>query len=326
MLDLDRLERIALTRRPRGQLLVGRFGLSLDYRFPKKTEIVIENAERIPPKGGVFLAMNHTDRYNYWPLQYQMWRLGLPFTATWVKGKYYETRLIGAFMDSTNNIPLPSRGYVISTEFRKLVGRPPKEDEYRLLRDLVDEKATPDEVQRQAKDTAVAKLLVPDATAYLRSFDTLFETMLRRVIEINRTAIEELDLNVLVFPEGTRSLTLGKGHTGLAQITQYLGAPIIPIGCNGSDKVYPGNSPFAKGGRIVYRVGHLLAVDSPELQPHRVGRDVLPFTKQATQRYGAGYRAITDVVMTKIAELVDPEYRAPDQGSAEKTAGVGRFL
>jgi 1-acyl-sn-glycerol-3-phosphate acyltransferase len=262
-----------LTRRPRGQVIVGRFGLSLDYRFPKRTEIVIENPERVPANGGAFLAMNHTDRYNYWPLQYQMWRLGLPFTATWVKGKYYENRVIGAFMDSTNNIPLPSRGYVIATEFRKLVGRAPKDEEYRLLRDLVDEKASPEDIMTRAKDTAVAKLLVPDARAYLETFDTLFEKMLRRVIEINRAAIEELGLNVLVFPEGTRSRTLAKGHTGLAQITQYLGAPIVPIGCNGSDKVYPGNSPFAKGGRIVYRVGHPIPVEGPELGEHHC-RDI----------------------------------------------------
>jgi hypothetical protein len=90
--------------------------------------------------------------------------------------------------------------------------------------------------------------------------------------------------------------------------------------------VYPGNSPHAKGGRIVYRVGHPLSVDSPELGPHRVARDVLPFTKQASQKYGAEYRAITDVVMSKLAELVDPEYRAPADGSAEKTSGVARFL
>jgi 1-acyl-sn-glycerol-3-phosphate acyltransferase len=326
MLDLDRLERIVLTRRPKGQLMVARFGLGLDYRFPRRTEIVIENVAHIPAGGGAFLAMNHTDRYNYWPLQYQMWQLGLPFTATWVKGKYYENRLIGAFMDSTNNIPLPSRGYVIATEFRKQIGRAPSDDEYRMLRDLVDEKCAPDELIERARGTAVADLLVPDATAYLQRFDALFETMLERVIALNRKAIEELGLNVLVFPEGTRSVRLAQGHTGLAQITQYLGAPIVPIGCNGSDKVYPGNSPFAKGGRIVYRVGRPLALDGPELSPHRVARDVLPFTKQATLKYGDRYRAITDVVMAKLSELLDPEYRSVSDEASKKTPGVGRFL
>lgn len=324
MLDLERLEKIRLSRRPRGQLLVGHLGLGLDYRFPKKTEIVIENEQRIPPRGGAFLAMNHTDRYNYWPLQYQMWKRGLPFTATWVKGKYYENRIIGAFMDATNNIPLPSRGYVITTEFRKEIGRTPKNEEYRLLRDLVDGKRSPAEVRDAGGD--VARFLGSDPAGRLAEFDALFDRMLRSVVELNRQAVEELGLNVLVFPEGTRSLRLGRGLTGLAQITQYLGVPIVPIGCNGSDRIYPGNSPLSKGGRVVYRVGEALPVDGPELAPHRVPRDVLPFTKEASARHGAAYAAITAVVMERISELLDPEYRADPAAAAADKAGVDRFV
>jgi 1-acyl-sn-glycerol-3-phosphate acyltransferase len=326
MLDLERLDKIRLRARPVGQLWVGRLGLGLDYRFPRKTEIVIEGEERIPRQGGVFLAMNHTDRYNYWPLQYQMWRQGLPFTATWVKGKYYENRLIGAFMDSTNNIPLPSRGYVITTEFRKALSRPPTNDEYRLLRDLVDGKRSPAEVMAASAGTDVARFLAPDADRRLGEFDELFDRMLRRVIELNRQAVEELGLNVLVFPEGTRSIRLGRGLTGLAQITQYLGKSIVPIGCNGSDRIYPGNSPFSKGGRVVYRVGEPLHVDGPELTGYRVPRDVLPFTKEATARHGAAYAAITAVLMDRISALIDPEYRADPAEARGDKAGVDRFL
>jgi hypothetical protein len=203
MLDLERLERVRLSRRPIGQLVVGNLGLALDYRFPKKTEIVLENAERIPAKGGAFLAMNHTDRYNYWPFQYAMYRQGLPFTATWVKGKYYENRVVGAFMDSTNNIPLPSRGYVIATEFRKSVGRPPTDDEYRILRDLVDGKRTPTDALAASKGE-LAHFIAPEADPagaerFLQRFDALFDQMLRRAVELNRQAIEDLGLNVWSF-------------------------------------------------------------------------------------------------------------------------------
>jgi 1-acyl-sn-glycerol-3-phosphate acyltransferase len=334
MLDLERLNRIRLTSRPVGQRIVG-YGLGLGYRAPgRKAEIVIEGAERIPKYGGAFLAMNHTDRYNYWPFQYQMWKLGLPFTATWVKGKYYENRFIGAFMDSMNNIPLPSRGYVISTVFRKAIGRPPNDDEYRLLRDLVDGKRSPGEVLTASAGATndVGRLIAPDQTLAsaeqrLRKFDVLFETMLARVVELNRQSIEELRLNVLVFPEGTRSRTLTRGLNGLAQISQYLGASIVPIGCSGSDKLYPGNSPISKGGRVVYRVGEALAVDSRELLPHRVSdRDVLPFTKEAGRRYGERYTAITEVVMARISELLDPEYRAGADEQLDAERGVRRFL
>jgi hypothetical protein len=90
--------------------------------------------------------------------------------------------------------------------------------------------------------------------------------------------------------------------------------------------VYPGNSPLAKGGRIVYRVGHPLAVDGPELREWRVPRDVLPFTKEASQKHGDAYRAITDVVMSRIEELLDPEYRTSSTKPGEKSEGMRRFL
>jgi 1-acyl-sn-glycerol-3-phosphate acyltransferase len=326
VLDLERLERIRLHRRPFGQILVGNLGLALDYRFPRRTEIVLEGTENVPRQGGVFFAMNHTDRYNYWPFQYRMYRQGLPFTATWVKGKYYENRWIGAFMDSTNNIPLPSRGYVIVTEFRSTIGRPPDDAEYRLLRDLVDGKRSASEPLPANAGEAIERLLVPDPERFLVRFDALFDEMLGIVVELNRRAIEDLGLNVLVFPEGTRSIHLSKGHDGLAQITQHLGATILPVGCNGSDRLYPGNLPFSKGGRVVYRIGAPLAVDGPELAPHRVPRDVLPFTKQAAQKHGARYEAVTSIVMERIDALLDPEYRhAPDEAPAT-SEGLGRFV
>jgi 1-acyl-sn-glycerol-3-phosphate acyltransferase len=329
MLDLDRLERVRLRGRPIGQLIVGNLGLALDYRFPKKTEIVLEGAaEHIPATGGAFLAMNHTDRYNYWPFQYAMYRKGLPFTATWVKGKYYENRLVGAFMDSMNNIPLPSRGYVIATEFRKRVGRPPTDQEYRVLRDLVDGKKSPAEALEESAGELTA-FIAPEGGPenFLARFEALFDRMLRRVVELNRQAIEELGLNVLVFPEGTRSRRLGKGLNGLAQISQYLSAPIVPVGCNGSDRLYPGNSPLSKGGRVVYRVGPPLLADGPELAPHRVVRDdVVPFSKQAAARYAERYDAITRVVMDRINDLLDPEHRRADDESVLAEDGVRRFL
>jgi 1-acyl-sn-glycerol-3-phosphate acyltransferase len=328
MLDLERLERVRLRGYPIGQVLIGNLGLALDYRFPKKTEIVIEGAEHVPAKGGAFLAMNHTDRYNYWPFQYGMYRRGLPFTATWVKGKYYENRLVGAFMDSMNNIPLPSRGYVIATEFRKRVGRPPTDEEYRVLRDLVDGRLSPSEAVAESGGELTA-FIAPEGgpERFLARFDALFDRMLVRVVELNRQAIEELGLNVLVFPEGTRSRRLGKGLNGLAQISQYLGAPIVPVGCNGSDRLYPGNSPLSKGGRVVYRVGPPLAVDGPELAPLRVPPDdALPFSKQAAARYSDRYSAITRIVMGRIEELLDPDYRSTSDEPAPGEHGVRRFL
>jgi 1-acyl-sn-glycerol-3-phosphate acyltransferase len=326
MLDLARLKRIKLSQRPIGQLLVGNLALVFDYRIPRRTEIVIEGREHVPPDGGAFLAMNHTDRYNYFPLQYGMYRAGLPFTATWVKGKYYENRFVGGFMDSTNNIPTPSRGYVITTEFRKQVGRPPDESEYRALRDLVDGKRVPSEALPDGTSETLVEFLGRDATSFLARFNELFDEMIRQVIELNRRAIEDLHLNVLVFPQGTRSKRLSRGHNGLAQMAEYLGAPIIPVGCNGSDKLYPGNTPFSKGGRVVYRVGAPLALDGPELGPYRVPKDVLPLTDEANKKYGERYSAVTRIVMDRINALLDPEYQFSETLESDGTRGMDRFV
>src|ERR1041384_3307940 len=103
MLDLKRLKSIKLHKKPPGQLLLANTLMRLDYSFPKPTEIVLEGVGNIPDDRPVFFAMNHTDRYNYWPFQYQMYRQGVPrFTATWVKGKYYENAVMARFLDSTN--------------------------------------------------------------------------------------------------------------------------------------------------------------------------------------------------------------------------------
>lgn len=325
MLDLDRLRRIHLSRRPLGQRLVANFALRLDYRLPRPTEIVLEGVENLPADRGVFLAMNHTDRYNYWPLQYEFWRRGLRFTATWVKGKYYENPVMARFLDATNNIPLPSRGYVIAVEFRKAIGRAPGDDEYRFLRDLVDRRRSADESLPRGASSELQRFVGGDAGALLERFDRIFDAMILEVIRLNREALEVHELNVLVFPEGTRGRQLGRGHTGLAQMAQHLRRAIVPIGCSGSDRIYPGNSPFSQGGRVVYRIGAPLEIDGPELGRFKVPEEVVPLTRAASERFGGRYEGITAVVMGKIAELVDPEYRPGDgEGGAER--GVERFL
>jgi len=323
VLDLARLQRIHLTRRPPGQLVVAAL-LGLDYRFPRRTEIVVEGLERIPQDRSVLLAMNHTDRYNYWPFQYFMHTQRLRYTATWVKGKYYQHPLMAWFMDKTGNIPLPSRGYVVSSAFQQATGRPPQGDEYRLLRDLVDDKADLDAVPA---DSAVGRWLSDSGGAepWAQGQRDLFAAMMKEVMRITRQAMLDHDLHVLVFPEGTRRKRLGKGHTGLIQVAWHLDAAIVPVGCNGSDRVYPGNSPSAQGGRIVYRVGDALEPDGPELGPHRVTDSYTPFTPEATQRHGQAFRAGTDVVMAHIAPLLDDEYQPADDDDAGRT-GADRFL
>ncbi|MBC7792244.1 MAG: hypothetical protein H7Z43_00930, partial [Clostridia bacterium] len=204
MLDLSRLKKLKLAKKPTGQIIVAETIMKADFNFPRKTDIILEGVGNIPRERPVFFAMNHTDRYNYWPFQYQMYRNGgLRFTATWVKGKYYEGGLMARFFDATNNIPLPSRGFVITTEYRKAMSRPPDDAAYRMLRDIVDGKVLPD-VATVPKETLLfmnrfvgAKT---DTQGFRDVFDALFDAMMREVVRLNRAALFTHDLNVLVFP------------------------------------------------------------------------------------------------------------------------------
>ncbi|MBC7792980.1 MAG: 1-acyl-sn-glycerol-3-phosphate acyltransferase, partial [Clostridia bacterium] len=159
---------------------------------------------------------------------------------------------------------------------------------------------------------------------FLDAFEALFDAMMREVVRLNRAALFTHDLNVLVFPEGTRSLKLARGFTGLMQMAQHVGVDIIPVGCNGSDKAYPTNSPFSKGGRIIYRIGPPLSLEGPELQPYRVKSEYTPFTRDASEKHGPAFEAATRVVMKHISELIDPEYRAA--GEVSTVHGVARFM
>ena len=328
MLDLARLQAIHLHTRPLGQLLMAEGVLRWNYGWRGRTEIVIEGIEHLPRNRSVFLAMNHTDSYNYWPLQYAMHRRGLPYTATWVKGKYYEKALVARFLDSMNNIPMPSRGYVITTLFRKVNARTPKEAEYRFLRDLVDGVTDSTGSPPEQQSPAVRKVLDQHggtSAAYLQWFDGYFGALIGEVVRLNREAISELGLNVLVFPQGTRSKRLSRGHTGMVQMAMHLGADIVPVGCNGSDLVYPGGSPVAKAGRIVYRFGAPLVWSGPELAPHRVTTPYLPLTQAASTAHGKAFRAVTDLLIERINGLLDPPYQLAD-GSSDGVRGMDRFV
>ncbi len=309
-----------------GQVLVANLGLRFDYAFPRKTDITLEGLEHLQTCRPVFIAMNHTDRYNYWPFQYAMFRRGMRFTATWVKGKYYETGWMGWFMDQTNNIPLPSRGYVISTEFRRVVGRPPTKDEYRLLRDLVDRRGQG--VPPEGSDGDGVRRLYAGSTpeVFLAGFDQLFDQMMGEVVRLTHDALTLHDCHVLVFPQGTRSKRLARGLTGLMQVAQHLGVDIVPVGCNGSDGCYPGGSPFSKGGPIVYRIGAPLRLDGPELGPHRVTSPFAPFSHAATRDHGAAFQAATEVVMNHIDGLLDPDYRFGESRASDGVREMERFL
>lgn len=325
MLDLPRLERIRLSSRPLAQRLVAQLMLVPNYELPPRVRIDLEGFERVPDEP-VLYAMNHTDRYNYWPFQYALWRYQNRFTATWVKGKYYQSPFVGKFMELTNNIPTVSRGYLISRDFVNTVGRAPTEEEYAALRGWVEGSGSrptdvPSEVPERPRDM-LGRPFDPANESYPEAIDHLFRAMMRRFVELNGEAFDK-GVDVLVFPQGTRSKRLPRGHIGLAQIALAFKRTIVPVGCSGSDVAYPGSSPLARPAHIVYRLGEPITYE--DMAPFHVPA-FEPFTPEAEEAHRPRFQALVDMVMDRINDLVDEPYQRSGPDDGDGVRGVSRFV
>ncbi len=333
MLDIARLDRIQLTPRPRSQRFVGGL-LAPFYRIAPGVDIRFENPERIPDEPVIY-AMNHTDRYNYFPFQFHLWRAHDRFTATWVKGKYYENAFVGKFMELTNNIPTVSRGYLISKDFLTLLKRPLTNDEYSGLREWAD-KSLPGEQgdpPEGLEDIPAALFTTgrnslgyafdPQKENYAGYINSIFRVMMKRFVALNREA-HETGLDLLIFPQGTRSIRLSKGHIGISQVALHFKVPIVPVGCSGSDLVHPGASPIPKRGRVVYRFGDPVSYE--ELRPYWTTKEFEPFTPEAESEYQENFQALADMLMGRLDGLVDPRYRFSEERSSQGVEGQSRFL
>lgn len=127
-------------------------------------------------------------------------------------------------------------------------------------------------------------------------------------LDVQRQLLDE-GLAVALYPEGTRSTDgrLYKGRTGVAFLALQTGAPVVPVGLIGTDKVMPvgAKMPTLKE-RITVRFGEPL-----DLSPHG------PATS------GRARRLATDEIMAAIhalsgQELADAYNEAPAQSTIEK--------
>lgn len=334
MLTLDVMNRISLTAVPNTQKGVG-WILRTNYRFPPTyTTTTVENFDRIP-KRPLYIAMNHTDRFNYWPFQIELWKQRGEFTATWVKGKYYNKPATRRFMEATNNIPTPSRGYLITADCHRTLHKAPAPELYRLLRKATEDGWSDSELHEACREIGMKREIdrllktprsilglefSPFRHQFVERHRELFRLMMDRFIELNDEALDK-GLRIIVFPEGTRSVTLGEGKPGLAQMALRTKSTIVPVGSNGSDKAYPGNNPFSRGGKILYRVGHPLTPDG-ELKDFQISEPFRPFTDEA-HKYEEKFDSVTRLVMERIGELLDPEYL---EGHSNAVEGTDRFL
>lgn len=332
MLNLKRLNRIHLSKKPKVQLFMAKMVLTPNYRLAP-VKITLEGLENIPSEPVIF-AMNHTDRYNYWPFQFQLWKETGRFTATWVKGKYYENPFVRKFMELVNSIPAVSRGYILTKDFAQTIQREPSQEEYRLLRKQIDHYFWNQTLENSSTEHIPQALLTkkrnmlgrefnPKKETYWDAVTQLFNTMNQRFLELNKEAFEK-NLDVLIFPQGTRSTRLSKGHGGISQAALYFNRSIVPVGCSGADQAYPANSPIAKSGNITFRIGK--PITQTQMKPFMPEEPFIPFTNTAEKNYHENFQKLVDVVMDRINHLVDEPYQFSQSKDSDGTQGSKRFI
>jgi len=310
----EHLQNLTLQKRPLGQRLVARFFLLPNYDIPPRSRIIIEGLENIPKDRTVFFALNHTDRFNYWPFQWKLWKLGdQRFTTSWVKAKYYQNKAMGYFLDRCNNIPLPSKGYVILQDALAVLNRKLENREYRLLRDFADGLISVPDAHAQAPAS-----VLPLFQSHRGSFDPTTEDygafirrstirLMKLVEERTLEALGKYDNNVIVFPQGTRSIRLLPARTGMFQFALRHKIDIVPVGSNGSEALYPGASPWAKPGRVIYRVGKPLTIEN-DFSDCLIDTPYTPFTEEADP-FQEQFEKAAQRTTIAINELLDEPYQ-----------------
>lgn len=318
MVDEEHLKRVKISARPVGQVSMAHL-LRVTYTLPSKTHIEIEGLDNIPTDKGVMFALNHTDRYNYWPFQYELWRRKHPrMTMAWVKARYYESPALGFFFDLCNNLPLPSRGYIILKDAFSVLNRKMTDDEYRVVRDFTDGKIG----QEQAMELASADVRTlltkprgdfsPQSESYFdfvnRWNDRLMGLVESRTVE----AVFEKNNHIVVFPQGTRSVRLLPARSGMLQFALRHEVPIVPVGSNGCEAIYPTSNPWARGGHVTYRIGKPLSVNDA-FAPFQIAKPYKPFTRGADE-HAEKFAGAAVVLTHAIDALLDEPYKLDTTG------------
>ena len=143
---------------------------------------------------------------------------------------------------------------------------------------------------------------------YLDSFKTRYLFPALGMVPIDRrggrqamaaleTAIELVDAGELfgIYPEGTRSRDglLHKGHTGVARLALRTGAPIIPVGLQGTDEIMPADAKRPN----LFRTARV-----------RFGRPIEMSRYRGQRENRLLYRQIADELMYEIGELSGQTY------------------
>jgi 1-acyl-sn-glycerol-3-phosphate acyltransferase len=251
----------------------------------EKVDIKITGLENLPTEPFI-LAMNHTNsRYPWAPLQKKLYQdQGKLFTA-WVKPRDYIQNYL--FRDN-GMIFVPTTNYLIIAGFK---------GKYPFQKVLSREEVYWLKTNEGLKPRKVVQNFKKDG---YESIKKLHLEIMRRVGNLTNQALNS-SINVMILPEGTRSTTLGSGRIGIVQAAVAYNKLILPVGCNGAEKIYPGFSPFANPGEITYRISkpvRIMGINPKEVQ---LGMDI---TKQRSV-----LQKQTNNLMDILNSLIDKKYQ-----------------
>ena len=98
---------------------------------------------------------------------------------------------------------------------------------------------------------------------------------------------------VVVLPEGTRNRGgMRKGHPGVARLALKSGAPLLPVGITGTERLGTWARIFSPTGRIRVKIGTVFALPDVDGTPS-----------------GQVMDSLTDLIMERIAALLPPAYQ-----------------
>ena len=224
----------------------------------------------------------------------------------------------------SGSVPIASRGYVITADFRSLHGRRPDEQEYRYLRNVVDglEVDAP-------KSVALEAVLRENRDVLGRSFDAASSSYADVVHEVFEGFMEQSSRLIgssmsqgcwpIIAPQGTFHSRLTPGRIGAVQLAVRLGVPIIPVAVGGMREAFAkGHSLRGRPATIPVRFGAPQTIELPT--------DHQPFHVQSERQNRDTLQRETHRVMTCINAMLPERCQWGDDVNGDGLQGVNRFL
>ena len=301
----------------RGMALVLRVGMSLPGR---RVQFDVVGKENLPTEPCIIVT-NHTHRMDWLAMRFICYRLGR-MQVNWVKPRTYEEGM-ARFLDLTGNVPLASRGYLISADFREVHGRAPSESEYRAIRDHLDhDQPLPSSPPYDTLLTTARKVLGlpydPESDTYRLHLETVFHQMMQATLARTRQLMA-LGCDLAIMPQGAIAPRLTQGHPGAIQAAHALSVPIVPVGISNFPQVWGGGDGLpAHGGRVRVEIGkpiHLASLPG-----------FTPFLPSSEREFAPQLQASTAEMMEAINALLSESHRWGTDRTATEVQGVARFV